>query len=240
MRLKRFLIRLFVLLIALILPIIPVQAYAVVPDPVYRHTFASTVQLFNPFRLGVAYEISWFGFAIMILLPIVGFWGGKKLVNWPRLGLLLVTAVLLTGCTTHTSGITISSRQMNMIASQNNTQVLQENHQENLMTTANQTAEQSGFRRYLTPIIATVIYFILGLVWLFSFGLLMLSIAPEEQPMTYISMLVYAVVVLPALIFSFVYAGRGEPVLALRAALVPLLPGAWVIVSWILLFIHYA
>ena len=163
----------------------------------------------------------------------------QLLINILLMMLTLVTAVLLTGCTT-ASHITVSSRQTNMIVSQNNTQLLQENHQENLMTTANQPVEQSGFRRYLTPIIATIIYFLLGLVWLFSFGLLMLSIAPEEQPMTYISMLVYAVVVLPALIFSFVYAGRGEPVLALRAALVPLLPGAWVIVSWILMFMHYA
>ncbi|MCP4416518.1 MAG: hypothetical protein GY805_07845, partial [Chloroflexi bacterium] len=100
--------------------------------------------------------------------------------------------------------------------------------------------KQNRSRQYLTPIIATVIYFILGLVWLYAFGLLMLSIAPEDQPMAYISMLVYALFVLPALIFSFVYAGRGDATPAMRAALVPLLPGLWVVVSWILMFKSYA
>ncbi|MCP4421620.1 MAG: hypothetical protein GY805_33830 [Chloroflexi bacterium] len=100
--------------------------------------------------------------------------------------------------------------------------------------------KQNRSRQYLTPIIATVIYFILGLVWLYAFGLLMLSIAPGDQPMAYISMLCYALVVLPALIFSFVYAGRDDPTPALRAALVPLLPGLWAIVSWILMFKSYA
>ena len=103
----------------------------------------------------------------------------------------------------------------------------------------NQTIK-NWFQKYATPIVATIIFFFLGLVWLFSFGLLMLSIAPEDQPMTYISMLCYAVVVLPALIFSFIFAGRGNKIHALRAALVPIIPGLWAIISWILLFMSYA
>ncbi len=59
------------LIVAALLPIIPIQRAAVIPHPVYSLAFVSIVEFMNPFRMGVWYDIQWYT-VVSILALLIG------------------------------------------------------------------------------------------------------------------------------------------------------------------------
>ena len=99
--------------------------------------------------------------------------------------------------------------------------------------------EQNDWKRFLLPIGATLFYLASLIIWFLGFFPLALGIAPQDAPITYISMLCYPLVLLPALIASFIYAFRHQLRKRNKAAFFPLWVGLFAAASYGLLVLSY-
>ncbi len=105
------------------------------------------------------------------------------------------------------------------------------------MTTT--TSDKSFLERYKTPLIATAGYAILSVGWLFWTGLMFLSIAPDDAPITYTSLLIYPIAVVIGLAASYYYAGRDNRSKTLKSALLPLIAAGFVLACFVGLMFSY-
>ena len=73
---KRFLrvvIIVFVFVVLICLPVIPISTAPVVPHPVYSLTVIAFLQLlWAPFTLGISYQWHWYTSAVILVLLVVG------------------------------------------------------------------------------------------------------------------------------------------------------------------------
>lgn len=59
------------LIIAAMLPIIPIQMAAVIPHPVFSLAFVSIIEFADPFRVGVSYHLQWYSVVSILVLFVV-------------------------------------------------------------------------------------------------------------------------------------------------------------------------
>ena len=78
---KRFLrvvIIVFVFVVLICLPVIPISAAPVVPNPIYSFRMVAFLQLLLvPLTVGVSYQLHWYTFAVMLILLAVGYLVGS-------------------------------------------------------------------------------------------------------------------------------------------------------------------
>lgn len=99
--------------------------------------------------------------------------------------------------------------------------------------------KQNDWTRFLLPAGATLFYLASLILWFFGFFSLVMGIAPHDAPITFLSMVCYPLVLLPALITSFVYAFRRQKRKRNKAAFFPLVIGLFAAASYAMLVLSY-
>jgi hypothetical protein len=73
---KRFLcviIMVFVFVVLICLPVIPISTAPVVPNPIYSFRMVTFLEiLLSPFKLGIYYQWHWYTFAVILVLLVLG------------------------------------------------------------------------------------------------------------------------------------------------------------------------
>lgn len=84
-RILSLFVRAVFLVVALFLPVIPVQTSPVIPNPSYRLNFVSLYTIFEPFTVGMRHRTYWYSFlaavALLILAYVLGAWISKMFAS---------------------------------------------------------------------------------------------------------------------------------------------------------------